>query len=437
LKFLLSALLVFCLALPACDSSNRQEHIVLITLDTLRRDHIGAYGSQRQLTTNIDRISDRGLIYDSAFTTMPTTAPAHASLLTGLEPFQHGIRRNGSPLPAIWKDRELATLLRQAGYTTGAFVTSAVLSEGYSGFGGFDRYDQPRTARGQRSGLEAVDAALRWLDEDRGERPVFLWVHLYDPHSPYGDAEQKEREHRVDPKTYGFVGGTRFDDAGQERMARLYSEGVREADQALGVLLSGAAERLGEFVTVIVSDHGETLGEHLETRGYGYDHGEFLDPAEIEIALILAGPGIVPGRTLATASIRDLYTTILEISGVGDLEARENGRRDLRHPSDAPRMVAIERRPISPGEGRRATKAARRALIQHAMAMTDGKRTTLVGSDGTISPVQPGTPELQAAGRLRWSQIQAEQPVRQTTGELDETTRRTLEALGYGTSGPR
>jgi hypothetical protein len=71
------------------------------------------------------------------------------------------------------------------------------------------------------------------------------------------------------------------------------------------------------------------------------------------------------------------------------------------------------------------------------MAMTDGKRTTLVGSDGTISPVQPGTPELQAAGRLRWSQIQAEQPVRQTTGELDETTRRTLEALGYGTSGPR
>jgi arylsulfatase A-like enzyme len=437
LKFLLPALLLACSLFPHVTSPNRQEHIVLVTLDTLRRDHIGSYGSQSQLTPNIDRISDRGLTYDSAFTTMPTTTPAHASLLTGLEPFQHGVRRNGTPLPAIWKDRELATLLKQAGYKTGAFVTSAVVSQGYSGFGGFDRYDQPQKARGQRSGSEAVDAALRWLDEDLGGRPVFLWVHLYDPHSPYGDAERKEREHRVDPKTYGFVGGTRFDDAGQEQMARRYAEGVREMDQTLGILLTGAAERLGEFVTVIVSDHGETLGEHLETRGYGYDHGEFLDPVEIEIALILAGPGIEPGRTVATASIRDLYTTILEVSGVGDLEAREDGRRNLLHPSDEPRMVAIERRSILPGEGRRATQAARRALLQHAMAMTDGRRTTLVGIDGTISPVQPGTPELQAAGRRRWSQIQAEESARQTPGELDETTRRTLEALGYGTSGTR
>lgn len=432
----MATLLLGCVALPACDDSGRQEDIVLVTLDTLRRDHVGAYGSRMQLTPNVDRVADRGMVYDAAFTTMPTTSPAHASLLTGLEPFQHGVRRNGTPLPLVWKDRELATLLGQAGYRTGAFVTSAVLNQAYSGFRGFDHYDQPREGRDLRSGSEAVDAALRWLDEGRGERPVFLWVHLYDSHSPYGDAAEKKRVLQVDPHTYGFVGATRFDAAGRERMARLYTEGVREADQALGVLLDGVNERIGDFVVVVVADHGETLDEQLGARGYGYDHGEFLDHAEIAIPLVLAGPGIERGRSLGTASIRDLYTTILEISGVGDAEAQKQGRRDLRRSVRALRMVAVERRAISAGEARGANADARLALSQHALAVTDGKSTTLVGTDGTISPVQPGNPELQKAGRRRWTRMRGEEPATGVSGELGETMRRQLEALGYGAPGP-
>ena len=150
-----------------------------------------------------------------------------------------------------------------------------------------------------------------------------------------------------------------------------------------GVVLRGElfADETDEkgFVEAVdfVADHGEALDEHLDARGYAYDHGEFLDPEVVRIPLLLAGPGIAPGRSTQTVSIRDVYTAILEAAGIGDPTAAQEGRRDLQRPSDATRAVGIERRAI--GESDRNAVSFFRF---HAGAAAEGRRLVVVGEDG-------------------------------------------------------
>ena len=320
--------------------------IVVVTLDTLRRDHVGAYGDARGLTPNLDRLAESALVHESAYTTMPTTGPAHLSLFTGLYPSELDATRNGEALSEHHAAREVASILAARGYATAAFVTSHLAGRETTGLRGFQIYDQPRGVL--RSGDDAVGAALSWLSvEDR--RPIFLWVHLYDSHAPYGDIDEKRRSLPLDPKIYGWIDPADFASGETaERLDGLYEAGVREADRQLGRLLAGVRELLGAPPIVIVAaDHGESLAERVATRGYAYDHGEFLDPETVQIPLLVSGPGIAPGRSRGAASIRDLYTTVLEASGVGDAKAASEGRRDLRTPSADPRIVGIERRSFS------------------------------------------------------------------------------------------
>jgi arylsulfatase A-like enzyme len=300
-----------------------------------------------------------------------------------------------------------------------------------SGFGGFEHYDDPPHGQELREGREVVDAALHWLDEECCERPVFLWVHIFDPHSPYGNAQDKRRGLPVDPGIYGFVDEKRLGVAERERMNSLYAKGVREADFILGKLLDGLSKRLHEPLLAIVSDHGEALDEHLHSRGYAYDHGEYLDDEQIRIPLVLAGPGVERGRSPSAASIRDLYTTILEASGIGDPAAQERGRRDLRLSSPEPRIVAVERRVVFSNEFPRSRAGATDTMNQHAIAISDGHHTVLVGADGSISPAHLATEALGTAGKRRWSEII--KLARFSPHHLDDATRKALEALGYTT----
>ena len=417
--------------LIACGCGDSRPSIVLVTLDTLRFDHVGAYGSDRGLTPNLDALAREGLVHDLAYTTMPTTSPAHASLMTGLEPFQHGVRRNGVALPRPLRALGLAARLRSAGYATGAFVTSRLLVEKASGFQGFDRYLAPKGILW--SGASAAEAALRWLDEEP-RRPFFLWLHLYDPHAPYGDSDDKQRSLPVDSGTYGFVDPARFTEGDRSRMAALYAKGVRDADAALGELLAGVRARgLGPLI-LVVADHGESLDESLESRGYAYDHGEFLDVQEIRVPLVIAGPGIAPGRSPAVASIRDVYTTILEAAGIGDPEAGSEGRRDLRRADQGSRFVAVERRPLGRAEATRVGAARAELLGLHALAVTDGSRTLTLDVAGRVSSPAPSPPELLEAAERRWSEIAAASDAA-APHRIDPSTREALRALGYADPG--
>lgn len=393
--------------------------LVVVTLDTVRRDHVGAYGDGRGLTPHLDALARRGLVYENAFTTMPTTGPAHVSLFTGLYPSEHGSLANGEPVAAGPAERSLALRLRGRGYVSAAFVTTRLLAPGATGLPGFEIYDAPRGAL--RPGADAVEAALVWLAHEK-RRPILLWVHLYDAHAPYGDADEKRRSFPVDPSLSGFVDPARFaDPAERARLAALYAVGVREADAALGRLVAGLDARLAEaHLLAVVGDHGESLDEHLATRGYAFDHGEFLDEEAVRIPLVLVGPGVAPGRSGAAVSIRDLCSTLLRVGRAEGAGAPPAAAPDLRAPPPGPRIVAVERRRVGPG-----TPSLVRA---HAAAAFDGAAGVIVGEDGTplAAPTDAGGAELLAAAR-RHLGSKAAPAARVTSPDLVEA----LRSLGY------
>ena len=404
------------LALAACGPP--PPSLLLITLDTLRRDHVGVYADAGGFTPSLDALAAEGLVHEAAYTTMPTTGPAHLSLFTGLYPSQHGARRNGETLPPRLAQRELAARLRGRGYATAAFLTSQLMSRAATGLRGFEIYDAPTGTL--RPGENAVDAALAWLRAER-RRPVFLFVHLYDAHAPYGSADEKRRSFPVERGAYGWIDEPGRYATAEERhdMAERYARGVRSADAALGRLVAGVRAQLETppFVAV-VADHGETLADHLEERGYAYDHGEFLDAESVAVPLVLAGPGVQSGRSASAVSIRDLYTTLLAEAGIRDAEARAAGRRDLRRPSATRRVVGIERR--------RFGVAVRPEVKTQGAAAADGARLVIVAEDGASTAAPDGTPAglVEAARERLGRRAERVEP-------LDAETREALRDLGY------
>lgn len=416
-----ASLAALAFALLAC--SEPPPSIVLVTLDTVRCDHLGLYGGPPELSPHLDALGARGLVHEAAYTTMPTTGPAHLSIFTGLYPSEHGSLANGEPIASEHLPRELARRLRDRGYATAAFVTTTLLQPRATGLAGFEIYDTPRGLL--RPGENAVRAALAWLDAEQ-RRPVFLWVHIYDAHAPYGTGDEKGRSFPIEPGRYGWVDpGLYADPAARNRMAQRYARGVRAADAALGALLDGLAGRIEPPPLVAVAgDHGEALGEVLDARGYAFDHGEFLDPEVVCVPLVVAGPGVASGRSAGAASLKDLYTTLVAAAGLldaGSIDPEDRKARDLRTPSPRRRIVAVERRRIGP----RAPASVR----AHAAAAFDGTEGVIVGAK-SVPPsdtADPRTAELfrEAMRHYRTKATGGERP--QLDPDLDEA----LRSLGY------
>ena len=298
---LLAALLAAACVMAACSHSRRPStarHLVLVTIDTLRADRVGVY-SGVNLTPHLDRIARDGAYAAHAMTHVPLTRPSHATILSGLLPWELGLRDNLSPaeLPPT---PLLAEILQRAGFRTGAFVSSIVLA-GRGGFArGFDRYDDdlPKTAgadllnTSQRPGADTLRAAVAWLDSQRDADRICLWLHVYEPHDPYEPPEPYK---------------SRYAD-------RPYDGEVAYADALVGQL-DDALERLGlksQTLVVVASDHGEGLGEHQETL-----HGFFVYQTTLAVALMLRGPGIVRGgRIDANVGLVDVLPTALDLLGV-------------------------------------------------------------------------------------------------------------------------
>ena len=286
---------------PAGSRCLRARNVLVVTVDTLRADRVGAYGSRAGATPHIDALARRGIVFERAFTTAPLTLPAHASLFSGLLPMHSGVRVNGTDRvpPEI---PLLAEQLRASGFATGAAVGSFVLRSETGISRGFAAYDESFAANagrndrweGERPGSEVVDRALAWLDRAGSER-FFLWVHLFDPHAPYAPPA---------PHAERFAG-------------RPYEGEVAYADACLGRLLEGMRERgrLEKTFIVVAGDHGESLGEHGEAT-----HGVFLYDATLRVPLIVVPPDArqtqAARRVAAPVSLVDVAPTIREATGL-------------------------------------------------------------------------------------------------------------------------
>ena len=281
--------------------SRRPLNLLLISIDTLRADHLGSYGYAPARTPHLDALAARGLRFAQATTVVPLTLPAHASLMTGTFPGFNGVRDNGGfYLPD--NQVTLAETLRGRGYRTGGFVGSFVLDSRWGIGQGFDRYfDDFDLSKYegvgmdvvQRRGDEVVGEAVKWLGQEK-EKPFFAWIHLYDPHTPYDAPE---------PFRAGYPA----------TLAGAYDAEIAWTDSLVGRLLEslGGDGRLERTLVVAVGDHGESLGEHGEQT-----HGFFISDATVRIPLIVAGPG-VPAREVGDqVRIVDVMPTALEMLGV-------------------------------------------------------------------------------------------------------------------------
>ncbi len=307
-------------------------NMILVTFDTTRADHLGAYGYNQGLTEAFDDFARKGVIFDRAFTPSPVTLPSHATMLTGLYPPEHGLRVNGTgrlggQIPI------LPETLKQHGYDTGAFISASVLDSQYGLDRGFDVYDDQMPAKKisrnvsepRRDGQHVITSALAWLRK-RTSRPFFCWIHLYDAHGPY--------DHR--PENFA----DRF-------MQQPYDAGIAWQTRQFGRLTEYLKQSKLDSRTVVVvaGDHGEGLHEHLET-----DHGMLLYNTTLQVPLVFVYPPLCRPNIHVqdVVSLVDITPTLLDIAKIPSpkhvsgrslrtaLKGKALGARDCYAETDTP-----------------------------------------------------------------------------------------------------
>jgi choline-sulfatase len=282
--------------------------LLLVTIDTLRADHVGAYGYGPATTPTLDALARRGVRFERAQSAAPLTGPSHATILTGHYPPVHGLRDNAR-LTIDPKITTLAERLKRTGCRTAAFVAAYPVA-GAFGFGrGFDTFDEGLSAAepghvAERPANAVADAAIGWLRAlGKADAPFFAWLHFYDPHLPYDP-----------PEAY------------RARFASPYDGEVAFADGQLGRVLDALREsgRDAQTFVMVLSDHGEGLGDHGEAT-----HGLLLYESTLRVPLVIAGPGIAAGGVVSDrVGTIDVAPTVLALLGLPP--AQELPGRSLR-----------------------------------------------------------------------------------------------------------
>lgn len=272
-------------------------NVLLITLDTTRADHLGCYGHTEASTPTLDSLAAKGMLFEDAQSIAPLTLPSHATMLTGLFPREHGLRVNGKSklgesIPT------LATIFKERGYRTGAFVSAFVLDKRFGLNRGFDRYDDEVEV--QQPGANVLEAerpadavtarALDWLN-GQANQPFFCWLHYYDPHEPY-----------FPPPAF------------QGRFQHPYDGEIAFMDSELAKVIDLLKKRglMDQTLIVVAGDHGEAFGEHGEMG-----HAAFVHEANLHVPLFFVYPKVVGvGRVKVPVSLVDLFPTILDLFGL-------------------------------------------------------------------------------------------------------------------------
>ena len=294
---LIAAVLSALAAALLCAQTPRP-NLLLITIDTVRADRLGAYGYRSAETPAMDRLARDGVRFADATTASPLTGPAHAAILTGVYPARYGVRDNATtPMPQ--QAVTLAERLKTAGYRTGGFIGAFILGSEYGFAQGFDefdarfdRFDASMKLQAQRPGDAVVDAAVRWLHQSSAQ-PFFAWVHLYDAHAPYTPPAPLASRFRTRP----------------------YDGEIAYVDRCIQRVLSVLEQQntLDRTVVTVIADHGEGLGDHGEG-----EHGLFLYEPVLHIPWIVRLPGRALAGTVIGEQVRsiDVVPTVAELLGV-------------------------------------------------------------------------------------------------------------------------
>jgi arylsulfatase A-like enzyme len=428
------------------------KNVVLITIDTLRRDHVGIYSEGESLSPNIDRLAESGIAYTNAVTPIPETAPAHATMFTGLHPLRHKVLSNGGSLSRGYQT--VTEVLDNEGYATAAFVSSFAVDSA-AGLGqGFLVYDDDFTpfipaitrinlirklvrvwmisgdpARTpwlfERSGEETVDRFERWLGAHY-EVPFFAWIHLFEPHAPYEPAGAG-----VDHRSRM---GDDWSDAERAQLRLQYAEEVRRVDEQVGRITALLTELdvVDKTLVILTADHGEMLGEH----GYDFNHFSLFDEV-IRIPLIVVPPGLHLKNQVVDAQVRlmDLPATILDylqIDAMGETEGVELIGYGEGHRKATMWCSLVGR------EGRSATAGRLIGLrnngIKYIRSLENGSEVLFdVERDAAESKslVEEQLEVLELARRLVSSEATALEVRLRETESMALGTRMMLEALGY------
>jgi arylsulfatase A-like enzyme/Flp pilus assembly protein TadD len=273
-------------------------NVLLITIDTLRADHLPIYGYTGVQTPTISHLAESSFVFQDAIAQVPLTLPSHTSILTGLLPVKHGVRDNGTYV-LDQKITTLAEILKSHGFTTAAFVSSAVLDSRQHLDQGFDFYFDNLDSSGaeempgygvERHAADTEKEAEEWVIANK-DKKFFLWVHFYDPHDPYKPPEPFKTEYATHP----------------------YDGEIAYTDQAIGKLFTKleALQTMQKTIVIITGDHGESLGEHGEPN-----HGIFLYDCTLRVPLLIHVPDGTAKRIPDLVRHVDIAPTILDWLGI-------------------------------------------------------------------------------------------------------------------------
>jgi arylsulfatase len=350
---------------PFSSSDSGPRNLVLVTVDTLRADHLGCYGYFRDTSPNLDRLARQSIVFDACFAPVSRTTPSHLSLMTSVYPLEHGIADNFVNRSTVKEMRAMAfrgsdrlstiaSHLSELGYRTSGFVSATPVKRITGLSAGFQEWNQNKGVR--RSAPETTREVLAWLDEAKS--PFLLWIHYFDPHGPYGpehppppynkmygddEALQRYLETRRFPGTVEPHQGRRLK---PRDLVNLYDGAVRMFDDSFGRLLDTLEARndWNRTVLVVASDHGQGLGQHDAAT-----HGDVWDE-QLRLALLLRAPGETPRRVDRTLSIIDIVPTALRF--LPQLEPEEFWRQargqDVLDPSFVETPV-FGMSPLDPG----------------------------------------------------------------------------------------
>jgi arylsulfatase A-like enzyme len=435
-----------------CARAPDRPDVLLVTIDTLRADHVSAYGYARPTTPRLDALAGGGVRFATAYAPMATTGPAHATLFTGLLPLWHGMVKNGQPLPA--GHRLLAAGLAEAGYRTGAVVSSFALDHRFGLSAGFASYDDrfsghdatmktemwegnPLHAPFDRRAEETRARAVDWLRANgylsrprpRDQPPFFLWVHFFDPHSPYDPPP----EHRA-----GFppAGASPLD-----ADIAAYDGEIHYADAQLGALVDTLAAEgaLDRTLMVLAGDHGEGLMQHGHMQ-----HGLHIYEEAVRVPLVLHWPERLPARVIEEpVQLADVAPTVAGLLGLAWPERPGQGRslaaaaRGAERPDPA-REVLLQRRrydePLLTGEVVKGQQFALRAGRWKYIESREESRFELydlAADPGERRNVVAAAPREAASLPARLARWVGSAPALPAPPRVGEEEARKLRSLGY------
>jgi arylsulfatase A-like enzyme len=445
----------------ACGATSAPPGVLLITVDTLRADHLSAYGAEQVRTPNLERLARDATLFERAATPMPLTRPTHLSLLTSLYPREHGVVNNALSLPE--STTTLAEILRAQGYRTGAFVGVSLLSE-EAGFGrGFETYRYPTHSK-WRPADEVVPDAVRWLAGLGADDSFFLWVHLFEPHLPYEPPAAYRRD--LDPAlaaelpevswpTLKEIAREHGGDIPKPVLGHaklLYRGEVEYTDYWVGRLLDqvDAARGLDRTLVVFTADHGECF-----ENGVYFEHSDCLQEGAIRVPMIVRYPPAFArgARSETPVSSVDVPPTVLRALGL-DIPPAYSGRPMQELEPDEQRYVLVQYPLYQPqaAEGRTRKQWMIRSVGGEPVApiLLDSQKVGVVGREWkylrgdnsqelyALSPpddardLSAERPDVRAALAAELERQLSAHPLNVIEpGEINEELRETLRALGY------